>query len=322
MNQEQFLELIDRWLEDDLTPAQFEQLGKQLRESSECRRQFREAVRFHGLMHVAANSRPDTVRRQQSVSSRRAMGLIGAVAGRWPIFSTLVGVMVGIGCASITWAFVAAPVVTKSPIVANLIDDGGFESQLGPLPSFFPDRTGVWSGDESEVVNLDWAAGGHRVLRALHTRPSKRLPLVSARSCDIYRIVDLRPLTKSLRGHTGEPVLELSARFATDFDPGQEQIKAGCHLLLFDGNVPLDSGSWPVVRVHALSNNGRYVVLNTESKSREWNTVSIRTAVPSDAEFAVVRVNIERMRGDDSSFALGKQYIDDVRLSLLPPWSL
>ncbi len=319
MNSDRLQELINAWQESSLTDAQIEELNERLRLSESDRERFQQAAGFHAFLHCAAEANSLNTISDSFDRNQRNHRRIASLATRHLTFAALAGVLagvfVGIGFASIAWSYSSGigEGLQRRPVE---IVDSGFESGLGPLPSFFPEHSGIWSGDESEVVPAPWAAEGKHVLRLLKTGRSKSRPDGPARSCDIYQVVDLRPLQKTLGDNEG--VLELSAKYATELDPGQARLEIGHHLHLFRGNVVVDSSTFPNAMFKAITHSSSYVALPVDPRPRDWQTVSSQCALPRDAEFAVIWLYFQRADPSDTSvFTLGHQYIDDVRLSLV-----
>jgi len=120
-----------------------------------------------------------------------------------PVPAMAAGLVCGLFCASLVWA-VAAPIVTSERLHALI--DGGFEHSQ--VEAGFPARTGVWSGDAVEISAGDAGQGG-RQLRFISPQPDAANPKGRAISCDVFQLVDLRPLRPAL-SKDGDTVLELS----------------------------------------------------------------------------------------------------------------
>ncbi len=324
-NSNRLQELIDAWLEDRLTSAQLDELNQRLLESEADREQFREAVLFNALMHCATEADAAEAVAQAGVmcavrSADCAQKRPFCSSIRNSVFAALAGVLVGVSFTSVAWAYVSNAILATNTVDANLVD-GSFESTVGAVPRYFPDRPGVWCGDPAEVIAEDWAADGKNVVRLLQTERNKSRPTGPARSCDLFQIVDLEPLKKVWVSDESE--LELSARFSSEFDPEQPPLLARVHLYLFDDDAVLNSVTWPDVaadRISSYCTGG--IELTKHSRIGEWQRVSCRSHLPSNARFVVVWVDIEKVDQNDVAVtSLGRHYIDDVCLSLVPPTS-
>ncbi len=316
MNSDRMHELINAWLESSLTEAEVKELNQRLRESELDRQRFRESASFHGLLHWAMAA--DAVANVSTVNSSfkvQKRSRFAGSAARPMLLTLLAGVLVGVSCTSFAWAVVSGLQNTSSRVDVDLVD-GSFESMQGAVPSFFPDQPGVWSGDEAEVVTADWAAEGKHAVKLFRTGFSRSQLGGTARSCDVYQIVDLRPLQRA-RGE-GKFLLELSGKFMTELVVNQPPLQAGFSLQLFDGGSRLDSANWSETRNQAISSSGSHLDVQKKSGPGEWRFLSSQCELPLNAEFAVVTLFVQNTNPSDTfDPSVGNQYVDDVRLSLL-----
>ena len=115
------------------------------------------------------------------------------------IASMAAGLVIGHFSASIVWA-ISSPRATTERLLS--LFNGSFEE--GHCEAGFPCQTGVWSGDEAAISKgkLHFVAPGS----------DSNDPRARAISCDLFQLVDLRPLRHTLNAE-GDSVLELSAAF-------------------------------------------------------------------------------------------------------------
>jgi hypothetical protein len=309
-------ELTDAWRDGALSEDQAAELSRLLRESDEARQTFRDEARLHGMLHAAAAASAVDELSIASASSRARFGESRYRFAQRSFAATLVGVLIGAGCASLAWAF-AGPSTVATMTRLDLADDG-FEEQSEKLPSGFPTRFRIWSGDEVDVID-GGAARGKKALRFLRTGGDLSVPNGPANSCDVFQLIDLRPYHRF--ANSGNGVLEVSARFRNAQNSGDEEVIAGCHLYLFQGEPGELRDSWPLALREAVGVGGRLIPLPAEKRSSitvpTWHKVAARVLHSSQADFAVVQLSCRRTRSQSQSpLPLGAQYVDDVELTL------
>lgn len=308
-------ELTEAWRDGTLSEEQAAELSRLLRESDEARQTFRDDARFHGMLHAATAASAIDELSIASASSRVRFGESRYRFTQRSFAATLVGVLIGAGCASLAWAF-AGPSSVATLTRLDLADDG-FEKQTEKLPSGFPTRFGIWSGDEVDVID-GGAARGKKALRFLRAGGDLSVPNGPANSCDVFQLIDLRPYRRF--AIAGNGVLEVSARFRNAQNSGDEEVVAGCHLYLFQGEPGELRDSWPHALREAVGVGGRLIPLPAEKRSSSavptWHKAAAKVLYAPQADFAVVQLSCRRTRSQSSSpLPLGEQYVDDVELT-------
>ena len=318
MNTERLDHLLRQYFDGEMTGDEIAELDAALLTRPEVRERFWKEAHVHGAL------------REWGLESLGKMELRAlpspaqAIRGhrersRWlswrPLAAAAAGVVFGLFCASVAWA-VASPraMATASRLFALV--DGSFEKQSGRLPSGFPAQFGVWSGDESDVVEKPSveAMDGKRALRFVRAEREPALPNYGAASCDVYQCVDLRSLKADMT--PGEATLELSVQFLDARDVKDEPVKFIGRLYVFSGSPESLPAEWPLTQKEALA-SGSGACDSTGGAPRSWCNVTTKVLLPPQADFAVVHLVAHKPKNAANTTAtFGEQFADDVRLTL------
>jgi hypothetical protein len=296
MNDTDFLALLMRHQDGTLTPDEMAALEDAMRGDATRRRLFAEAqlrsMALHEHFRRAAFQQPLAAHPQPRQQQRT----------RWfarPVAALAAGLAIGLFSASLLWA-ISAPRVTSERLFA--LANGGFEE--GRAGRGFPRQTGLWSGDEATIREgrLHFIATGSD-----HADPSAR-----AISCDVFQLVDLRPLRQQ-PGTRGDSMLELSASFADTRPPNtQPSVTFFCQLYLFSGDPARMHQTWPVSIPDALaSGSAQITTLGTDARGAR--TLTARCLLPAEADFAVAQIVA---RPNLRPAKLEGLFADDVKLTL------
>jgi len=303
MNDTDFLELAMRHQDGALSAAETSAFEAALRAEPAKRKLFTEAQLRSMVLHD--RFRQEAFRRDLPEKQRRA----------WltnPAAAMAAGLVSGLFCASLVWA-VGAPIVTSERLHALV--DGGFE--YSRVEAGFPARTGVWSGDAVEISAGDTSHGG-RQLRFISPQPDAANPNGRAISCDVFQLVDLRPL-QAAQSKDGDAVLELSASFL-DARPlnTRPSVTCFCKIYVFKGDPTKLRETWPLNITDAVA-SGIAEVTTLGGHTAAWKRVTAKCLVSAEADFAVVQLAaLPNLRPSK----LTSIYADDVQLTLRTPPSL
>ena len=234
-----------------------------------------------------------------------------------PLTAAAAGLVFGLFCASVAWAYTSPRVMAEVRRVSALVD-ASFEKQPGRVTAGFPREAGVWSGDEAEVVSRDGATSkdGRQVLRFVRAGGEASNPSSPVEACDVYQIVDLRTLKGELKG-AGESMLELSAEFLDARTEESVPAVFSCHVYLFEGSVESLQEVWPPTVGDTLGAGAGYILSSGGPDAGGWRKVTARCVVSPDADVAVVKLSAGRVGRHGVMPELGKQFADDVKLVLM-----
>lgn len=237
---------------------------------------------------------------------------------RWtswrPLTAAAAGIVFGMLCASVVFGYATARTIATSSRLFALVD-GSFEKVTGRVASGFPSGFGKWSGDDAEIVSGN-AKDGKQALRFVQAEREPRGSNSGAGACDVFQLVDLRPL--KAESEPGETTLELSAQFLDARGGPGEKVRFVARLHLFAGSPEGLGKEWPLPRKEALA-TGSGIAFSTGESPQTWQSVTTKVFLPQEADFAVVHllVNIpESWPNRTTPATFGAQYADDVRLTL------
>lgn len=313
-------EQIQRCMTGDATPEEVAALQQALKEDAELRAWYLDYLNLDATLDALAEAAMMTERLPEhlGIIPERSLRSNWQPWFSWrPLTAAAAGIAFGMFCASVAWAYAAPRVVAEARRLSALVD-GSFEKQSGRMPSGFPVKTGVWSGDESEIVESGMvkAQDGRSALRFLRAEGNANLPNSAAEACDVYQIVDLRALRGELKV-AGESILELSAEFLdTRTTPGAPLVFA-CHIYLFEGSAESLRAAWPPTARDTLGVGANYSLSNGGPDAGVWRKVTARCVLTPLAGVAVVKLSAGR--GDRYAGPvpeLGRQFADNVKLIL------
>lgn len=216
-----------------------------------------------------------------------------------PMAAMAAGLVMGLFSASIVWAM-SSPRATAERLFSLI--NGSFDENR--LKHGFPHQTGCWSGDEAAICD-----GQLRFIA-----PSSDLgdPTGRAISCDVFQLVDLRPLRHTI-SLEGDSVLELSADFV---DARPQNTKPSVtffgQLYLFKGDPAALHQSWPQsIADSVASGSAQVTTLGSDAKRKQ--TITAKCLVPAQADFAVLQI---AARPNLRPAKLDSLFADDVKLTL------
>jgi hypothetical protein len=216
-----------------------------------------------------------------------------------PITAMAAGLVIGLFSASIVWA-ISSPKATTERLFSLI--NGSFEEER--LESGFPRQTGVWSGDEASIADGK--------LRFIAPGSDAGDPSARAISCDVFQLVDLRPLRHTLSPE-GDSVLELSADFLDDRPHNTKpSVTFFCQLYLFQGDPAGLHQSWPQSITDTLA-SGSVQVTTLGADAKGTRHLTAKCLVPAEADFVVIQISA---RPNLRPAKLESLFADDVKLTL------
>ena len=216
-----------------------------------------------------------------------------------PITAMAAGLVIGLFSASIVWA-ISSPKATTERLFSLL--NGSFDENR--LERGFPHQLGFWSGDEAAIRDgqLCFIAPGS----------DSGDPTGRAISCDVFQLVDLRPLRDALSPE-GDSVLELSADFRDGRAPNTKpSVSFFGQLYLFSGDPGSLHQTWPQSIPEALA-SGSAQVTTLGSDAKGTRTLTAKCLIPAQADFAVIQISA---RPNLRPAKLDQLSADNVKLTL------
>lgn len=305
MTDERLDDLIDQHLNGTMSDKTRAELQERLLHSATDRARFWELAEGHALLHEGLQ--------QQRAEAVKPRARQRSVWFQWrPLTAAAAGITLGMFCTSVVFAYVAP----RTPSGTVLMREG-FESGVVRTAPGLPKETGVWGGDDAEVVAAMGdlkAKTGERMLRfGSATHAGENAP--KSAWCDVYRLMDLS-------GLAGEEMasLRLVANFAsTPVPAGEEYV---CYLELCtveEGVMPAalpDSLTWYRENSSAIAT--RKFPLKGDGN---WKAINVVMPLPPQARYALVHVAVMRAKPARSAepVQFGSHYVDEVKLELISP---
>jgi hypothetical protein len=273
MNDTDFLHLVMRWQDGVLPADEIAALEQAMRDDPAKRQLFAET-------QVRSMALQDRMRQEAFQSgcglSRTSEKKPFAWINR-PMAALAAGLVIGLFSASMVWA-IRLPRATNERLFS--LRNGAFDENR--LERGFPRQTGCWSGDEAAIREgqLHFIAPG--------SDPGD--PAGRAISCDVFQLVDLRPLRKALSPE-GDSVLELSADFRDGRAPNTKPSTTFfCQLYLFQGDLKALHEVWPQSIPEALA-SGSAQVTTIGTDAQGMRTLTAKCLIPGEADFAVIQIS-------------------------------
>jgi hypothetical protein len=307
MNDTDFLHLLMRHQDGTLTPDEMTAFEAVMRDDPTKRQLFAETQMRSMVLHD--RFRQEAFQRDTDTPFCALSRTDKSVRFTWitrPITAMAAGLVIGLFSASIVWA-ISSPKATTERL-SSLVD-GSFEQRA--IGRGFPRESGVWSGDEADIIERT-ASDGRQVLRFVSPGADEADPAGPAISCDVFQIVDLRPLRAGLAPEA-DTVLELSARFLDDRPANTKpSVTFTAQIFLFSGDPSDMHAKWPFAAPESLA-SGSSMLTTLGGDAGRWRHGSTRVFMPSEAEFAVIQL---AARPNIRPAVLDSLYADDVRLTL------
>jgi len=311
-------DLIHAFLDGRATDAEVDRLNEMLLADPAARELYLRLADMHSCLAVDEQLWVEPVRESiNGGQTREPVRPKASMLGQ-PLPAAVVGLAVGLLCASLAFGYVV-PLFLH---LATLVNEN-FESGAQPLSTGMPSRPGVWSGDLSEVVGTTQGVtphSGDRMLRLLRADfpgksrqeidPSRRVSYVA----DQWQLIDLRLYKSELLA--GNVIARLSAAINAAEFPASEAYRCSFSIYVLDAETaenltpgnPLGLIDASLAEVHATN-------ASLDRDPRTWQIEGCELHVPADASHLMVRVGVahafEQRREDFPG-----HFIDDVKLTL------
>lgn len=302
MNDIDFLALLMRHQDGTLTLDENTAFEAVMRDDASRRQLFAEAQLRSMALHE--HFRQEVFQTCRSLGRKPEKKLLSWITR--PMAAMAAGLSIGLFSASFVWA-ISSPKATTERL-SSLVD-GSFEQRAAGRG--FPSQTGVWSGDEADIVERK-TGDGRKVLRFVNPGADEADPAGRAISCDVFQMVDLRPLRAGLV-EAADVFLELSARFLDDRPTNTKtSVTFTAQIFLFSGDPSDMHAKWPFAAPESLA-SGASLLTTPGGDAGRWRLASTRVFMPSAADFAVIQI---AARPNIRPAVLDSLYADDVRLTL------
>ncbi|MDP3070183.1 MAG: hypothetical protein Q8N18_07840 [Opitutaceae bacterium] len=306
-------ELIHACLDGTATDDQIARLNARLRDDEAARELYLRLADTHSCL--AAD---ESLWVGPAADSSLAAARVHPARQRWlagrPLAAAAVGLVLGLCCASVAWAIVG-PSLGK---VITLLQEG-FETSLAPRVTGVPVEPGHWGGDYSELAGAQpqlKPESGTKMLRFLRGDFEGR-DIPTSHSCDVFRLVDVRPYRRDLEG--GEAVVQLTAVFNAQPFPAGETFSATLTIFALDaalvGNENIKAENVLSTESLAYSRSTKVVM---DRDPGTWQKVSNELRLPPGTDYLMLRIG---MSNDTKSPGLrrdsfGGHFVDKLQLVL------
>lgn len=301
MNRERLDDLAEAWSESRLTLSEAAELSSMLRTSPEARARFLDSARLVGELHIALDE----------INMDKAANKAVAPRVHSERFSHVTMLLAfGLLFVSLGWLLSAR---ADYPEIRPLgINDGGFDMIRGHLPEGFPTETFTWGGDPSEIITT---TDHNHVLRFLEAAGEPNIPNSPSQSCDVFQIIDLKSVKKSL-ATSSEAYVELQANVLDGRIKRGKAVRFIAKVYVFEGSPHEIIKNWPPQPDQVLASGAQFYV-SSGLKPREWKTISTRCVLPPTAGYMVIQIGAGSAgKPGEPSPTLGEQFADDIRLTM------
>lgn len=227
------------------------------------------------------------------------------------LFAGIIGLMIGLGGASLLFAF-GFQKIFRQPLE---ISNAGFEDTLSLEPNSIPLEFGVWSGDYADVVGAQQGIvplEGEKMLQFLRS-DSKRGDTGTPYNGNLYQLIDVSNLRKTIeRG----AVVDWSASFNNVKNPADVATTFEASMWAFNGESSFVRQNWEEKLHQELAYSSWRVDADGDVKS--WQQIRGTLFVPPDTDFLVIELKVlpkvSSHVGDAWKFS--GHFADDVQLFL------
>lgn len=309
--------LIQKHLDGTTTEDEAQQLSERIIEDPNFRVSYLEATQLHGALAdetlmFSSEIENECVAFGGSTAAEERESNRSWMMGSSQIAAALIGgLILGLLGMGMVRAFNTPESVERIVGVSH----GDFEDlEIGMLPTNFPTGFGYWSGDPSEVLELE---DGNRWLHFMETGNVKGNPRGRATACNVFQLVDLTALQKQHGSNTdAQLTLQLSATIKREAAQNDEDLpRAGVRLTiqLFDVAPESIGEDWPEVldEVLAVGNKGLRI---KPGRTRELTASCL---LDPEATVALISLNVRSYAEGRGPFPLEGYFADDVQLTLI-----
>lgn len=321
--------LLERYLDGRLTDAEAVQLRELLRSSAQARRRLRDLATIDAKLTELAAGCPaatdllcsDSRAKAAPVFNAPADSLATARVALRPLSGVILGLVVGIVCSSMAWAYSVPRWKPRSDKLIGLIEET-FELNSQIQPKGVPARPDVWSGDYAELtgpVADVQPASGNRMVRLLRADYEGK-PVRGGYIAEIYRLVDVRSFDSAIEA--GESVIQVAARFNSIVAPMTEEYHGSLSIYALDRETATSGatqdGAANLASLALATSHRNCEILDRDPST--WQDSFTELRLPAGTEYLLLRFAIAHGRREhlSSTDVFGGHFIDDVRVAFFP----
>jgi len=295
-------DLLNRYLNGNLSEEDARALSTQIEESAEVRERYWELASIHGMVEQT----------MQSVSLQATTGKESAEPERRPralglsrIKTGIAGLAIGVFSASVVWAFNLPQDNQPQPKIQEIVSEG-FENPEQNFKRRFPYEAGKWFGDISSI-SADQAISSASGVRVAQFLDNPKTKFAYARY-----LIDLESYAEVYPTHTRSLRVDTSF-FASNLDESSvfqirlaafSQVPHEVRPIWNDNEVLFDQVLQHVGRNH----------ITKPGQDSEWHKLGASIEIPPGTRSVVISLGAGMV---DSSDDKSNHYLDDVRVSLV-----
>ena len=295
-------DLLNRYLNGNLSEEDARALSTQIEESAEVRERYWELASIHGMVEQT----------MQSVSLQATTGKDSAEPERRPralglsrIKTGIAGLAIGVFSASVVWAFNLPQDNQPQPKIQEIVSEG-FENPEQNFKRRFPFEAGKWFGDISSI-SADQATSSASGVRVAQFLDNPKAKFAYARY-----LIDLESYAEVYPTHTRSLRVDTSF-FASNMDDSSVfQIR----LAAFSQEPQEVRPIWnnqEVLFDQVLQHVGRNHITKPGQDS-EWHKLGASIEIPPGTRSVVISLGAGMV---DSNADKSNHYLDDIRVSLV-----
>tara|TARA_Y200000002_G_scaffold37771_1_gene27674 strand:- start:166 stop:1128 length:963 start_codon:yes stop_codon:yes gene_type:complete len=295
-------DLLNRYLDGNLSEEDARALSTQIEESSEVRECYWELASIHGMVEQTMQSASlQATTGRESVEPVRRVRLAGLSR-----FKTgIAGLAIGIFSASVVWAFKLPQDSQPQSKIQEIVSES-FENPEQNFKRRFPFESGKWFGEISSV------SVGQKISSASGVRVAQFLDNPKAKFAYARYLVDLESYAEVYPSHTRSLRVDTSF-FASNLDESsvfQIRLAAFSHAPQDIARIWNDR---EVLFDQVLQHVGRNHITKPVQDS-EWKKLGASIEIPPGTRSLVISLGAGMV---DSNGKDSNHYLDDVRVSLV-----
>jgi len=301
-NKRELDDLLNRYLNGNLSEADAQALSTQIEESAEVRERYWELASIHGMVEQTMQnvSLQATTGRESAEPERRPRA-----SGLSRIKTGIAGLAIGVFSASVVWAFKLPQDNQPQPKIQEIVSEG-FENPEQNFIRRFPYEAGKWFGDISSI-SADQAISSASGVRVAQFLDNPKTKFAYARY-----LIDLESYAEVYPTHTRSLRVDTSFLASNLDESSVFQIRLAAF-----SHAPQDIARiWndrEVLFDQVLQHVGRNHITKPGQDS-EWHKLGASIEIPPGTRSVVISLGAGMV---DSNADKSNHYLDDIRVSLV-----